>query len=97
MDKYVFFHNIVDILTLAVFGTLISTFAIGGLLLAVKGTYYAHVPFEFTHLFTFGALISAIDPVSVMAVMQQMHVNTNLYNLGFGESTLNDGVSIVLF
>ena len=45
----------------------------------------------------FGAIISAVDPVAVIAVFNEIKVNVNLYILVLGESILNDGVAIVFF
>ena len=45
----------------------------------------------------FGALISATDPVTVLAVFHDLHVDFDLYSLVFGESVLNDAVAIVLY
>lgn len=45
----------------------------------------------------FGALISAIDPVAVIALFKESHVNPRLETLVEGESLLNDGTSIVIF
>lgn len=45
----------------------------------------------------FGALISATDPVTVLAIFHSLHVDPKLYALVFGESILNDAVAIVLF
>jgi NhaP-type Na+/H+ or K+/H+ antiporter len=48
-------------------------------------------------LFTFGALISATDAVSVLAILQKKRVDPHLFSLVFGESALNDAVALVLF
>ena len=50
-----------------------------------------------THALVFGALVSATDPVSVLAVFQELGVNPDLFALVFGESVLNDAVAIVLY
>ena len=46
--------------------------------------------------FTFGSLISAVDPVATLAIFHALHVDPTLNMLVFGESVLNDAVSIVL-
>lgn len=45
----------------------------------------------------FGSLISATDPVTVLAVFHDLRVDYDLYSLVFGESVLNDAVAIVLY
>jgi NhaP-type Na+/H+ or K+/H+ antiporter len=37
----------------------------------------------------FAALISAVDPVAVLAIFQEVGVNEDLYYLLFGESLFN--------
>ena len=45
---------------------------------------------------TFGSLISATDPVTVLAVFSKLGVHVDLFSMVFGESVLNDAVAIVL-
>ncbi|KAF1519227.1 Sodium/hydrogen exchanger 9, partial [Eudyptes sclateri] len=52
--------------------------------------------FHFTDCLFFGSLMSATDPVTVLAIFHELHVDTDLYTLLFGESVLNDAVAIVL-
>ena len=45
----------------------------------------------------FGALISATDPVAVLALFRELHLPTDLTMLVEGESVLNDGTALVIF
>lgn len=45
----------------------------------------------------FGSLISATDPVAVLAIFKEMNADVTLYTLIFGESIFNDVIAIVLY
>lgn len=45
----------------------------------------------------FGSALSATDPVTILAIFNQYKVDPKLYSVIFGESLLNDAVSIVMY
>jgi NhaP-type Na+/H+ or K+/H+ antiporter len=106
LRRELFYRHIKPIVLFACFGTAVSALATGGLLCLARvwfssgvddnddGTGFAPTIME---LFTFGALISATDAVSVLAIFQKKRVDPHLFSLVFGESALNDAVALVLF
>ena len=44
----------------------------------------------------FGALVAPTDPVAVLAGFRKLGIAGSLYAIVFGESALNDAVSVVL-
>lgn len=94
--KY-FFRNLGAILTFAIIGTTLSAFLIGALMYGfVQMMPNLSASFTFLDTLYFGALISPTDPLTILAIFSDMHVDVNLYALVFGESVLNDAVSLVL-
>uniref|UniRef100_A0A915A478 Sodium/hydrogen exchanger n=1 Tax=Parascaris univalens TaxID=6257 RepID=A0A915A478_PARUN len=90
-----FFRNFGTIMTYAVFGTLYNTVSIGLTLYFLRG-YFKMLP-SLIEILIFSTLISAVDPVAVLCVFEEIHVNQLLYICVFGESLLNDAVTIVLY
>jgi CPA1 family monovalent cation:H+ antiporter len=82
--------DLAPILSFAVFGTLLGTVATAAL--AVQ-----FVDVEWAAAIAFGALISATDPVAVIAFFRTLGVSKRLSILVEGESLFNDGVAIVVF
>ena len=83
-------RNLAPILALAVPGVILTTLIVGGIV--AWGTGLA-LPVAMV----FGALVSATDPVSVVALFRSMGVPRRLLVLLEGESLLNDGTAIVVF
>lgn len=83
-------RDLLPILGLAVVGVLVAT-GITGLALWGLGVM-ALLP-----ALLFAALITATDPVSVLAILKELGINKRLTVLLEGESLLNDGTAIVLF
>ncbi|WP_420645580.1 Na+/H+ antiporter [Candidatus Leptofilum sp.] len=83
-------RDLLPVLLLAVGGTLVGTFLVGGLVVQFLGISWAAA-------LAFGALISATDPVAVIAFFRTLGVNKRLTILVEGESLFNDGVAIVIF
>ncbi|KAM4602768.1 sodium/hydrogen exchanger 5 [Polymixia lowei] len=99
MPARLFFDNLGAILLYAVVGTLWNAFCTGFCLYGVKllGVIDAQVEAGLMEFLLFGALISAVDPVAVLAVFEEVHVNDTLFIIVFGESLLNDAVTVVLY
>ncbi len=90
IDYHVLYKNLVPILLLAVVGLLISAGVIG-----VGVSLFTTLPF--IGALVFGALISATDPVAVIALFNEIGAPKRLVTLIDGESIFNDATAIVLF
>lgn len=84
-----FMRNLVPIGALATVALAISAVLVGFSMSATIG-----IPVAVALLF--GVIISATDPVAVVAVFREVGVSDRLLTLVEGESMLNDGVAIVL-
>eukprot|EP00897_Mesotaenium_endlicherianum_P007603 jgi/Mesen1/6871/ME000352S05933 len=91
-----FFSNFGAICTFALLGTVIAT-VVTGLLVYIAGFLFLIYRLPFLESLVYGAVISATDPVTVLAIFQELGADTNLYALVFGESVLNDAAAIVMY
>jgi CPA1 family monovalent cation:H+ antiporter len=83
-------RNLGPVLTLAVFGLIVSVVALGLLGSAVFG-------FPLLTALLFAAMALPTDPVSVLALFDELGAPERLSVLVEGESLVNDGVGVVLF
>lgn len=95
MKRRHFFRNFGSIMTFAFFGTVISCLVVGTIMYGFMQLNMFH-NFTFADCLFFGAIISATDPVTVLAIFNELHVDVDLYALVFGESVMNDAVALVL-
>ncbi|XP_035738567.1 sodium/hydrogen exchanger 3-like isoform X5 [Vespa mandarinia] len=97
MPNRLFFDHLGTILLFAVVGTIFNTLSIGASLWVAGKLNIFGCETPLLDMFLFSALISAVDPVAVLAVFEEIHVNEILYIVVFGESLLNDAVTVVLY
>ncbi|XP_070173141.1 Na(+)/H(+) exchanger beta-like [Littorina saxatilis] len=94
-----FSDNLGTVLLFAGLGTIVSFFLVGLTLygLMLSGAMGEVPDINLVQILVFSALIVAVDPVAVLAVFTEIGVNDVLYFIVFGESLLNDGVTVVLY
>jgi len=90
LDARQLMKDLAPVLTLAVPALLLSTTIIGVVLWLLLGI-------DLTTALLFGALISATDPVAVIALFKELGAPLRLNVLVEGESLFNDATAIVVF
>jgi len=90
IDAHRLIDDIAPILLLAVIGLLISAFMVGYTIHWVSGV-------SLVVCLLLGAIVSATDPVAVMAIFKELQAPKRLSVLVEGESLFNDATAIVLF
>jgi CPA1 family monovalent cation:H+ antiporter len=90
LDCQLLLRNVTPILVLAVPGLLLSTAIVG----IIVGSL---TPLSLAQAFLFGGLISATDPVAVIALFKELGVPKRLMVLVEGESLFNDAAAIATF
>jgi len=94
IDKHALYLYLFPIALYAVVGTLVSSALVA--LFIYVGTGFGMPLVESC---IFGALISSIDPIAVLSILQSLGMTTTdaIYVIIFGESLFNDGIAIVLY
>ena len=81
MRKKAFFDNLGAILTFALVGTIISTAVIAIIVYLFAQFITISVAFKFIDMVYFGAIISATDPVTILAIFNvSTYFQSNLLN-----------------
>lgn len=88
-------HDSTPILLLAIVGFLISTLLVAGFLFFGLELIGVQIPLLLALMF--GALISATDPVAVLALFKEYGVPPRLSLIFEGESLFNDATAVALF
>ncbi|KAI7884550.1 sodium/hydrogen exchanger [Lichtheimia hyalospora FSU 10163] len=96
LKRRYFFYNFGTILTFALVGTFIAALVTGGLVFLYAFFHPEGINISFIDSMIFGSILSATDPVTVLAIFSQLHVDPQLFSIISGESLLNDAVAIVL-
>jgi CPA1 family monovalent cation:H+ antiporter len=85
---------------LKTYGGLIGLLAVPGTIataLAIGWTVHVLFRLDLRSALLLGAIVSAIDPVGVLALLREARLDMRLGAILEGEAVLNDGVAIVLF
>ena len=90
LDLQLLKQNVYLILLLALPGLILSTVMVGGVVGAMT-------PLAWSTAMLFGALISATDPVAVVALFEELKAPGRLSIVVEGESLFNDAAAMVLF
>lgn len=96
MNLGVFYQNLTTIMVFANAGTVLNAvvFALG---MYAVGSGGVSTRLSITEAMSYGSVVSATDPVTTIAVFDQLKVEPALYTIVVAVSILDDAVSIIMF
>ncbi|MBN1571596.1 MAG: Na+/H+ antiporter [Deltaproteobacteria bacterium] len=97
LDIRDFLRNAWTIVILAVPGVLFTMAVVAGIVFLGLGWSQPAVAVSTGAVLLFGALISATDPISVLAIFKKLGISRKLTVVIEGESLFNDGTAVVIF
>lgn len=97
MDLHVFRKTFANSVLLAGPGLVICMLLTACLVMALSWVFGEYDSSNWVYALMFGGLISATDPVAVVALLQELGTSKRFSTLVDGESLLNDGTGLVCF
>jgi NhaP-type Na+/H+ or K+/H+ antiporter len=97
IDYACFSTNFITIIVYANLGTIINAVVVCYIMYFVGTFPSLSIAIPLVEGFSFGSLLSATDPVTTLAIFDDLHVERNLYGIIVGVSILDDAVSVILF
>ncbi|XP_053385039.1 sodium/hydrogen exchanger 10-like isoform X1 [Mercenaria mercenaria] len=92
MEVHTFIKAFVQVVLLAIPGLALASF-----LIAILARYMFTYEWDWNQGMMFGAILSATDPVAVVALLRDVGASKQLAMVIEGEALLNDGAAIVFF
>lgn len=97
MDLGIFRKTLLNASLLAGPGVVICMLLTAAMVMGIYWCIDAYSPERWTYALMFGGLISATDPVAVVALLQELGTSKKFSTLVDAESLLNDGTGLVCF
>lgn len=97
MNKTLFFYNIGSISMFVFLGTFINFLCIGGFIYFVSELLRWTYRLTLVEAMLYGALMSATDTVTILAIFSDLRVDRHLTANVEGESLLNDALALALY
>lgn len=97
LDTHIFRKTLTNATLLSVPGVVIAMFLTAALVMGIFYLLPIETNWNWSFALMFGALISATDPVAVVALLKELGTSKRFSTLVDAESMLNDGTGIVLF
>ncbi len=97
MEPHIFKKTLINSSILSVLGLILAMFITGAIMMGINLIPGQSGEWSWSYALMFGALISATDPVAVVAILQEMGIDKKFSTLIDSEAMLNDGTGIVMF
>ena len=97
LDVHIFRKTLTNATILSVPGVIIAMLLTAALMIGIGTFAPSYEGWNWTFALMFGALISATDPVAIVALLKELGTSKRFSTLVDAESMLNDGTGIVLF